>query len=58
VRTPALIGVRARGPWLHDASAETLSDIWRVLDPNGEHGLGAGLDDDSLDDLICYVESL
>ncbi|MBU6159644.1 MAG: hypothetical protein KGO50_00875 [Myxococcales bacterium] len=58
VRTPALIGVRARGPWLHDASAATLSDIWRVLDPNGEHGLGAGLDDDSLDDLICYVESL
>jgi hypothetical protein len=58
VQTPSLLGVRARAPWLHDASALTLSGVWTDHDPEGRHGLAATLPTPEFDALICYLKSL
>ncbi|MEZ4475722.1 MAG: hypothetical protein R3F60_33970 [bacterium] len=54
VQTPSLLGVRRRGPWLHDGSAPTLRSLWTDLNGSGQHGQSPeGAD---LDALICDLE--
>ncbi len=57
VNTPALVGVAASGPYLHDGSAETLTDLLRSADRIGM-GSTAGLTETELADLELYVRSL
>ena len=54
---PSLRGVKHRGPYLHDGSAETLNDLLRV--PHSPEKLGAKpLSDKDREDLIAYLNTL
>jgi mono/diheme cytochrome c family protein len=56
-RTPSLLGVRARAPFLHDGSAATLAD--RLANNPGDiHGITSALSAIDTADLIAYLESL
>jgi len=56
-RVPSLVGVAARGAFLHDGSATTLD---AVLDPQrrGGHRFGLALDAGTRADLAAYLRSL
>ncbi len=60
IKTPSLIAVGARGPWMHDGCATTLLE--RFTDPpcgGGEHhGDTAGLSAKELQDLVAYLHTL
>lgn len=55
--TPPLVGVRARGPWLHDGRATSLLGLFTEHNPDDEHGVTSILDDGDLQDLVLYLES-
>lgn len=58
-KTPSLVGLSARGPWMHDGCAKTLR--LRFTDPacgGTSHGSPELLSATELDDLVAYLESL
>ncbi len=56
-KTPSLIGLKYRGPFLHDGCAATIAD--RFTPCGGDrHGDVTVLDDEELDALIGYLEAL
>jgi DNA-binding beta-propeller fold protein YncE/mono/diheme cytochrome c family protein len=58
VDTPSLIGLAHSAPYYHDGSASSLHALMRG---NGSiHGMGriSRLDDDEIDDLVAYLETL
>lgn len=57
VDTPALLGVGATAPYLHDGSAETLEDVVR-MSTEGGMATTAGLSDDEIADLVTFLASL
>ncbi|HEX7442713.1 MAG TPA: c-type cytochrome, partial [Acidimicrobiales bacterium] len=57
VVTPALLGVRGRGPYLHDGRAPTLRDVLTAANPTDSHGHTSNLSPDQIDDLVAYLES-
>jgi hypothetical protein len=54
--TPALAGVGATAPYLHDGSAETLYDVL-VRARDGSMGDTSGLDEHELKALVAYLET-
>jgi cytochrome c553 len=58
VVTPSLLGVRGRGPWLHDGRADTLRSVLTDHNPDDAHGITGDLDPDDLDRLLLYLETL
>lgn len=57
VNTPALRGLAATAPYLHDGRAASLRDLL-LLSVDGAMGDTSGLSDDELDDLEAYLASL
>jgi cytochrome c553 len=57
VNTPALVGIDATPPYLHDGSAATLRDVLERA-RNGEMGSTAGLSDQDMRALEAYLKSL
>ena len=55
--TPQLTNIALSGPYLHDASARTLEEIWTVYNPNDKHGRTNDLTKDELNDLIEYLRT-
>ncbi|HEU4329100.1 MAG TPA: NPCBM/NEW2 domain-containing protein [Roseiflexaceae bacterium] len=53
--TPALSGLWASAPFLHDGSAATLLDVLTAANPAGLHGDLAGLDDAQRQQLVAYL---
>lgn len=58
-KTPSLVGVGARAPFLHDGCAATLMDRFGVCNAGpGVHGDTSNLSPEQLGDLVQYLESL
>ena len=57
-KTPSLIGVGARAPFLHNGCALTLRDRFGVCGGGEAHGRTAHLTQDEISDLVAYLESL
>ena len=58
IDTPALHGVWATAPYLHDGSAPTLRDELTTRNPGDRHGATTTLGAAELDDLIAYLRCL
>lgn len=57
-RTPTLIGVSGRAPFLHDGRAATLGELLTEHNPRDAHGRTSDLGPDELAALIRHLESL
>jgi len=58
-KTPSLLGVGARGPWMHNGCATTLKDRFSPACGGGDkHGKTSQLSAAQIDDLTAYLESL
>jgi len=57
-QVPSLLGVSSRPPYMHDGCAATLSDRFGTTCGGSKHGKLADLDDDAMNDLIAYLETL
>ncbi len=55
--TPQLTNIALTSPYLHDASARTLEEIWTVFNPADKHGRTNDLTKDELNDLIEYLRT-
>jgi YVTN family beta-propeller protein len=55
--TPQLSNIALTAPYLHDASARTLEEIWTVFNPEDKHGRTNDLTKDELNDLIEYLRT-
>jgi YVTN family beta-propeller protein len=55
--TPQLTNIALTAPYLHDASAKTLEEIWTVYNPADKHGRTNDLTKDELNDLIEYLRT-
>jgi len=55
--TPQLTNIALTAPYLHDASARTLEEIWTVYNPDDKHGRTNDLTKDELNDLIEYLRT-
>jgi YVTN family beta-propeller protein len=55
--TPQLSNIALTAPYLHDASARTLEEIWTVYNPDDKHGRTNDLTKDELNDLIEYLRT-
>jgi YVTN family beta-propeller protein len=55
--TPQLSNVALTSPYLHDARARTLEEIWTVYNPEDKHGRTNDLTKDELNDLIEYLRT-
>jgi mono/diheme cytochrome c family protein len=60
VQVPALLGVAARAPYMHDGCAPTLRDRFTNLSCGGgdSHGKTSQLSSEQIDDLVAYLETL
>jgi hypothetical protein len=56
-QTRSLVGISASAPYLHDGRAKTLRDVLRLA-RDGSMGDTSSLNDQQLDDLVAYLESL
>lgn len=56
-RSPSLVGLDARAPFMHDGCATTLADRFDLCGGNA-HGQTAHLDEANKNDLIQYQRSL
>ncbi len=54
-KVPNLRNVALTGPWLHDGSQETLSDVVRIM---GFHQLDRSLSDAEVERIVAFLESL
>jgi len=57
LKSPPLSNIALTAPYLHDASAHTLEEIWTVYNPNDKHGRTNDLTKDELNDLIEYLRT-
>lgn len=57
-KTPSLIGVAARAPFLHNGCAPTLRDRFGACGGGEAHGRTAHLTQEQISDLVAYLESL
>jgi len=57
-KTPSLLGVAARDPYLHDGCAPTLRDRFGACGGGDAHGSTSSLTPAQVDDLVAYLESL
>src|SRR6266567_3205643 len=58
IDVPQLPNVAYSAPYLHDGSAQSLEEIWTVLNPKDTHGVSNDLTKDELNDLIEYLKTL
>jgi cytochrome c len=58
LQVPSLRGVAFRAPYMHDGCATTLRDRFGPCGGGDRHGTTSALDDDEIQDLIAYLESL
>jgi YVTN family beta-propeller protein len=56
--TPQLDRVYEDGPYLHNAEALTLEEIWTVFNNNDTHGVTSDMAKEQLNDLIEYLKTL
>jgi YVTN family beta-propeller protein len=56
--TPQLNNIFASSPYLHDASAPTLEEIWTKFNPDDKHGVANDMMKDQLNDLVEYLKSI
>ena len=57
-KTPSLVGVGARAPFMHDGCAKTLTERFTRCGNSEQHGNTAGLAPNQIADLVTYLESL
>ena len=57
-KTPSLVNVAARAPFLHDGCAATLRDRFGACGGGDRHGHTSQLSPDQLGDLVSYLETL
>jgi cytochrome c peroxidase len=57
-KVPSLLGVGARGPWLHDGCAETLADRFGPCGGGDQHGHTSQLSTQDIADLVNYLDTL
>ncbi len=57
-QVPALLGVGARAPFLHDGCATTLADRFAPACGGAFHGNVAAIGANDIPDLVAYLESL
>ncbi|MFT4627342.1 MAG: hypothetical protein ACI8PZ_006026 [Myxococcota bacterium] len=57
-RTPTLLGIAQRGPWMHDGCALTLHQRFEDCGGGDKHGRTSHLGDDDIDALVAYLETL
>lgn len=57
-QVPSLVGLKSRGPWMHDGCAARLADRFDPACGGARHGSTAGLEPGQLSDLVSYLESL
>jgi len=55
--TPQLTNIALTAPYLHDAAAATLEEIWTKFNPDDRHGRTNDLKKDELNDLIQYLRT-
>ena len=55
--TPQLTNIALTAPYLHDARAATLEEIWTKFNPDDRHGRTNDLKKDELNDLIQYLRT-
>jgi hypothetical protein len=53
--TPALLGLWATAPYLHDGSAQTLKDVLTTANPAGRHGDLSSLSPAQIDQIVEYL---
>jgi hypothetical protein len=58
LQVPSLRGVGSHGPWLHDGRAATLRDRFLPSGGGDLHGSTTWMDDEQLDALVAYLETL
>jgi hypothetical protein len=58
LQVPSLRGVGAHGPWLHDGRAATLRDRFKPSGGGDLHGSTMWMDDQEVDALVAYLETL
>lgn len=56
--TPTLLGLWDSGPYLHDGSAATLTDVLTTRNTNDQHGITSTLATNQLSDLVTFLLSL
>ena len=56
--TPSLRGIHATAPYLHDGRALTLKDVLITHNPTDRHGVTSGLEEDEIEDLVAFLNSL
>jgi cytochrome c peroxidase len=56
--TPVIHGLAYSGPYLHDGSAATLREVVDRLVATDEMGVGSHLDEQDLEDLVAFLETL
>jgi len=57
-QVPSLVGVGARGPFMHDGCAATLRDRFNPACGGDKHGITGQLSSGQIDDLIAYLNTL
>ncbi len=58
MQTPSLVGISARGPFLHNGCAKTLADRFGPCGGGDKHGLTSQLSAGQVGDLVAYLETL
>jgi YVTN family beta-propeller protein len=56
--TPMLLGVYRMGPYLHDGSARTLTDVLTKRNVGDRHGVTSHLNAEQVKDLVAFLKSL
>ena len=57
-KVPSLLGLGMRAPYLHDGSAPTLADRFKVQGGGDKHGHTSQLTSAQISDLVAYLSSL
>ena len=58
LQVPSLLGVGARGPWMHDGCASTLKERFDPACGGDAHGDTSRLDEEEIDSLVRFLASL
>jgi mono/diheme cytochrome c family protein len=57
-QVPSLVGVGARGPFMHDGCAKTLADRFDETCGGARHGNIRGLTSNDISDLVAFLQSI
>ncbi len=58
IDTPSLRFLYDSAPYLHDGTAQSISEVFTVKNPNDEHGVTSHLSQSELEDLVAYLHAI